>query len=782
MAVSHWDWSKSNGTATVDKTVATYNALTTGGLTSAFSASVWNDILSKISAQRIAWGDTAWNNKIAKLADSQMSAGKQMTAVKFNSAVLNIPISNYAWPWEEKLGRSEILKGDRCYGMYFIHLTDGINHWIDLVPLPIDVVAAFHTLNQANVDILKALHVLPAKPVPHSVLSSVTVGVPASVPIHAEHTAFQTGRALVSFLRNLEVRIAHFMRSRSALNVSMYPTEHVIFSDNIAVKSSVSMSFNNTLYFLVALKIALEQRGKLESVPSFPFYINSRIGSMTGEATLSARQLLDLAFDLDVSFKSEPWIKEVYANPLRAVLDIPTQTRARISFNDTRTIEALLDVIVSGYVNVKPVSAKNIAALAQFLTPLEAKLCTKRAQRISAALLESSTLLSRLTTQRVLPFAEFDLDVSFKNELRIKESYAEHLRVALDIPTQMEAKISYNDTCAVEAPLDIIVSEYVKVRPAPAEHVMALARFLTPIGAKLHADKAQGIEVALLGSSTLLSRLTTQHVLPFAAYDLSDFNFSADMTIRPGINAAGFAGCRYDVNVTISEMEGKPTGTTLNMRVLVGAVVDVFNSPHTGSMLKDCFNMQVDAAVCRGVASGAKLYDQFHTRGKSFLTVPAYFSAEFSYQSEMDVCGTLSKLESHHTTADLTIKSAEQCTVVLSRFICLSAASSSSYTGKATLTAREQLPIFVYSSFTHDGIATLNAAPLERVSFTLPIKCNMTLSARTANAVCTSSRIYMTHSGAVKLYTIGLTLATELEDMLASDLDNMLVTKIEIMF
>ena len=117
MAVSHWDWGKSNGTATVDKTVATYNALTTGGLTSAFSASVWNDILSKISAQRIAWGDTAWNNKIAKLADSKMRAGKQMTAVKFNSAVLNIPISNYVWPWEKNLGRSEILKGDRCYGM-----------------------------------------------------------------------------------------------------------------------------------------------------------------------------------------------------------------------------------------------------------------------------------------------------------------------------------------------------------------------------------------------------------------------------------------------------------------------------------------------------------------------------------------------------------------------------------------------------------------------------------------------------------------------------------------
>lgn len=669
MAVSHWDWGKSNGTATVDKTVATYNALTTGGSTSAFSASVWNDILSKISAQRIAWGDTAWNNKIAKLADSKMRAGKHMTAVKFNSAVLNIPISNYVWPWEENLGRSEILKGDRCYGMYFIYLTDGVNHWIDLVPLPIDVVAAFHTLNQVNMDMLKALHILPAKPVSYRVLNSVTAGAPASVPIHAEHTVFQTGHALVSFLRNLEVRIAHFMRSRSALSVFMYPTEHVIFSDNFAVKSSVNMSFNNALYFLVALKIVLEQNGKLESVPSFPFNINSCVGSMTGNATLSAKQLIDLTFELDVLFKSGPWIKEVYANPLRVILDIPTQ---------------------------------------------------------------------------------------------------------------MKARISYNDTCAIEAPLDIVVSEYVKVRPDPAEHVAALARFLTPIGAMLHADKAQGIEAVLLELSTLLPRLTTQRVLPFSVFDLSNFNFSTDITIRPGFNTAGFAQCRYDVNATASELVGVHTGTALNMRIHVGAAADVFKSPHTGSLLQDRFDTQVDIIACQGAASGAKLYDQFRTNGKSFLTLPAYFSMEFSYQSGMDVCGTLAKLASHHTTADLTIKSAEQCTVVLSRFICLSATSSSSYDGRATLTAREQLPIFVYSSFVHNGIATLNAAPLECVSFTLLIKCSMTLSARTANAVRTSSRIYMNHNGAVKLYTIGLTLATELEDIPASDLDSMLVTKIEI--
>lgn len=153
-----WDWEVSNGNATAEETAAAYTALTTGGQTKAFTAAVWNDILAKISEQRKAWQGKAWDETVLSFEDSKLSADRNMTAKRFNSAVLNIwPIET--WPWEETLGRNNIQKGDRCIGAYFLYLTDGLNRWIlDLTPL-------FIELNlQSSLDITPAVQLFFAIP------------------------------------------------------------------------------------------------------------------------------------------------------------------------------------------------------------------------------------------------------------------------------------------------------------------------------------------------------------------------------------------------------------------------------------------------------------------------------------------------------------------------------------------------------------------------------------------------------------------------------------------
>lgn len=160
-AVTKWNWQASNGTATADATKAAYNALRHGGRTAVFTYPVWNDILNKISAQRRSWGDTAWltilvddpKNKYKKLdftlADTRMSRGAAMTANRFNAAVKNMPTIR-EWPWKAELGRTEIKSGDRCYGAYFIMLTDALNHWIDTIPIPLSFTVPMKVVTAAK--------------------------------------------------------------------------------------------------------------------------------------------------------------------------------------------------------------------------------------------------------------------------------------------------------------------------------------------------------------------------------------------------------------------------------------------------------------------------------------------------------------------------------------------------------------------------------------------------------------------------------------------------------
>ena len=156
---SKWSWQIGNINATAAQTQAAYTAITSNGRTRDFSVIVWNDIIDKIIEQRQYWGDVAWSMAGAPLMEAYMAPGDWMTARIFNSAVLNMP-PIHPWGWEATLERKEILKGDRCYGVYFIYLVDGLNHWMDLTPMPFAVYLTLQTSMSHNVLVRRSLHVI----------------------------------------------------------------------------------------------------------------------------------------------------------------------------------------------------------------------------------------------------------------------------------------------------------------------------------------------------------------------------------------------------------------------------------------------------------------------------------------------------------------------------------------------------------------------------------------------------------------------------------------------
>lgn len=138
--------------ATAAQTKSAYQAITSGGRTSDFPAQVWNDLIDRIARVQREWGYTARLDNAHPgayvssidpeyrewpiLGDMLVKPGRSITAKKFNMAVEAIPIT-ITWPWEKELGRKEIKANDICKGSYFLAITNALNHWLTLVPLPV---------------------------------------------------------------------------------------------------------------------------------------------------------------------------------------------------------------------------------------------------------------------------------------------------------------------------------------------------------------------------------------------------------------------------------------------------------------------------------------------------------------------------------------------------------------------------------------------------------------------------------------------------------------------
>lgn len=781
VSVPPWNWSASNGSATAAQTAAAYTALTTGGRTSAFSAAVWNDILSKISAQRLDWGDTAWNEKIAKLADTKMSRGMGMTADKFNSAVINIPISNYVWPWEASLGRSAIKKGDRCYGMYFVYLTDGINHWIDLAPIPIDVVADFYTVSGMDSHVLNALHVLPAWTMSHRVKSVVTARAPMGVPVHIENVAYQTGRAFIEFLYTMEVHIAHFMRHRPELSVTMYPADHVIINNDVRLRSGVTLSYNNTLNLLLALRATLAHNVRVESDPTFPIKINTGIGNMTGRASLFASQLIDLIFNLDVTVGGEPWIREAFSEPMQALLDVSAPIAPKVSFNDTDVIKAVLEAIAHESVHVTAHEAEKVrAALNETLR--------------SNAYVQSAPT-NRITADGVIDFqSQFALSLGLRSYLRgalssavytspgVTIHRADLVKAALIGAVKSGVKFSAQDALFIKALLESAAVESVRVKEAPAKHIQSVLAFMTALDTKLLTAESVRIVANVVQAFKSKTGMFVKDAIPFITYVRSNSGLKAASVIKPTTHAiCGIFGS-YTINTSIRAMTNMHSGTYLNLRFNIGSSAHVFKSPHTGTKLTDSLCVATKAIVRRGVVYGAEVYQHFSSMGTSVLTRPAYFSSALTDILAVRATGIVARLDSRRTKAALNVVSDGRATITMARFICLSASTVSGQTGNAALTLREQVPVTIYAAIEHSSSATLNAVPAGHVKFTVSAVYNAALTLSTKPTVHVGGILSVIQTGTVNISIIGPTLASELDDILVSDLDDTLVTEIEFRF
>jgi len=143
--ITPWSWSTSNGDATDSQTQSAYAAITGNGLTTGFSYKVWNDLVDKIKevTDELRRG---WQTKYLTYSGTRMNIlSKNLTAEKFNSAVLNVCYLWWSWALDPTqqgyVGRTEFYgiahsgdyAADFVYGRYFLELTNRLNLMIGII-------------------------------------------------------------------------------------------------------------------------------------------------------------------------------------------------------------------------------------------------------------------------------------------------------------------------------------------------------------------------------------------------------------------------------------------------------------------------------------------------------------------------------------------------------------------------------------------------------------------------------------------------------------------------
>ena len=143
--ITPWSWTTSNGDATDAQTQSAYAAITGNGLTTGFSYKVWNDLVDKIKevTDELRRG---WQTKYLTYTGTRMNIlSKNLTAEKFNSAVLNVCYLWWSWALDPTqqgyVGRTEFYgiahsgdyAADFVYGRYFLELTNRLNLMIGII-------------------------------------------------------------------------------------------------------------------------------------------------------------------------------------------------------------------------------------------------------------------------------------------------------------------------------------------------------------------------------------------------------------------------------------------------------------------------------------------------------------------------------------------------------------------------------------------------------------------------------------------------------------------------
>ena len=145
MAITPWDWNRSNGSASAAQTRTAYAALLTQSNTTNFSRYVWNDLVNKIN-EVVRALSRSWNAQYASLSATRASYLYQSwTAAMFNSARLNTNYPSWTWQYDRTkpsyTGRTE-MRGvshygdngaDIFYGDYIIELVKRLNTVIGII-------------------------------------------------------------------------------------------------------------------------------------------------------------------------------------------------------------------------------------------------------------------------------------------------------------------------------------------------------------------------------------------------------------------------------------------------------------------------------------------------------------------------------------------------------------------------------------------------------------------------------------------------------------------------
>ena len=245
-APEKWSWNIGNVNASAAQTQAAYQAITNNGSTRNFNVIVWNDIIDKIIEQREYWGDIEWSQIALTRSATKMIPGNRMTADRFNTAVLNMP-PIHPWGWEETLGRKDIHPGDVCYGVYFIYLVDGLNHWMDLAPLPDGAPLRINVDIDTLAHVRRALHVTSN---PHFILTPVAHPILDRVkPIISNYHSYLTVQFHLPLLTVNHVMILLMGNTRIRDKTVVATAQHVAGDLNPSVVVSGSIT-TGTLAFV----------------------------------------------------------------------------------------------------------------------------------------------------------------------------------------------------------------------------------------------------------------------------------------------------------------------------------------------------------------------------------------------------------------------------------------------------------------------------------------------------------------------------------------------------
>lgn len=338
-----WSWNSSNIDASAEATKAAYQALISNGATRNFSAVVWNDIVNKIVEQRQALGDTDWSRLGLTKEQTYMTPGNQMTADRFNTCVYSMP-PIHPWGWEATLGRKEIYKGDICYGAYFIYLIDGLNHWIDLMPLSFNVSIPIHTTLDPNVLVRRALHIInsqnikwycTAKSVVDRVLST-KARLKFKTDIHLNLPIYNVQHIMLPLFYNLR------------MNNKTIVTDSAPIVADIPVQLDITgrITFGDVVFLICLVDGQSDLRGTLSIPPSVRVLIDNT-AELTGRGSVTVSVPQDLAASILGQFTGEAWIREPDSIAVKENLEVVQSGSLNFTYSEILRVIANLDMNLS---------------------------------------------------------------------------------------------------------------------------------------------------------------------------------------------------------------------------------------------------------------------------------------------------------------------------------------------------------------------------------------------------------------------------------------------------